>query len=98
MVVVTNQSGVRRGYFKETDVLAIHARINSIMDYEGARIDDYYYCPHEPTDGCTCRKPETDMVDKAADKYSLDVENSYVIGDKSPTYGLQVRSALPPYW
>lgn len=83
VVVVTNQSGVGRGYFKEIDVGAVHARIDSILDYEGARIDDYYYCPHEPVKGCTCRKPETAMVDKVVEKYSLDVENSYVIGDKS---------------
>ena len=67
-MVVTNQSGVRRGYFKDKDVSAVHARINSILDYEGGRIDDYYYCPHEPMDGCKCRKPETEMVDKAASK------------------------------
>lgn len=83
VVVVTNQSGVRRGYFKESDVRAIHARINAILDYDGARIDDYFFCPHEPDDGCTCRKPETDMIDMAVKKSSLDVENSYVIGDKT---------------
>lgn len=83
VVVVTNQSGVRRGYFKDADVAAIHGRLNSILDYEGARIDDYFYCPHEPQDGCACRKPETGMVDRAVNEYSLDVENSYVIGDKA---------------
>ncbi|MEE9542987.1 MAG: HAD family hydrolase [Thermodesulfobacteriota bacterium] len=83
VVVVTNQSGVRRGYFKEADVKAVHSRLDSILDYEGARIDDYYFCPHEPDDGCGCRKPETQMIDTAAAENSLDVENSYVIGDKS---------------
>jgi D-glycero-D-manno-heptose 1,7-bisphosphate phosphatase len=83
VIVVTNQSGVRRGYFKEKDVAAIHKRLDSLLRLDGASIDDYYYCPHEPVDKCPCRKPETLMVDQAVEKYSLDVENSYVIGDKA---------------
>ncbi len=83
VVVVSNQSGVGRGFFTGADVGAIHKKIDSILKSEGARIDDYYYCPHEPRDECPCRKPETVMVDRAVDEYSLDKENSYVIGDKA---------------
>ena len=92
VIVVTNQSGVARGYFKEENVIAVHDRLDTLLGYEGAKIDDYYYCPHEPDDNCKCRKPETQMVDEAVDKYSLDVENSYVIGDKSSDIWLGKKS------
>ena len=94
VVVVSNQSGVGRGYFTEADVGAVHARIDSILDNEGTGIDDYFYCPHEPDSGCACRKPETRMVDRAVDKYSLDVENSYLVGDKSSDISLADNAGL----
>lgn len=88
VIVITNQSGVGRGYYTEADVGAVHDRIDSILEGVGVSIDDYFYCPHEPDSGCKCRKPETQMVDRAVEEYSLDVEGSYVIGDKALDLGL----------
>ena len=88
VIVITNQSGVGRGFYTELDVGAIHAKIDSILENEGTGIDDYFYCPHEPRERCPCRKPETVMVERAVDKYSIDVEKSYVVGDKSSDLGL----------
>ncbi len=88
VLVVTNQSGVGRGYFKEADVEAVHKRLSSLLDLDGASIDGYFWCPHKPDEGCACRKPGTQMIDRALKKYPTDIENSYVIGDKSLDMGL----------
>ena len=88
-IVVTNQSGVARGYFPEKSIAEIHGKLKELFNEEGAQIDGFYYCPHHPTAGegqyrieCHCRKPETGMLDAAVRDFDLDPSNSYVIGDK----------------
>jgi D-glycero-D-manno-heptose 1,7-bisphosphate phosphatase len=88
VVVITNQSGIARGYFDEAFVNGLHARINEILGASGARIDRFYFCPHHPTEGigpylktCTCRKPEPGMLLAAARELGLDLPRSYMIGD-----------------
>ena len=87
-VVVTNQSGVARGFFDEAFVATVHDRINETLASQGARIDRFYYCPHHPTEGSgpyrmtrDCRKPQTGMLMKAADELGIDLSRSYLIGD-----------------
>ncbi len=87
-VVITNQSGVARGYFDEGLVMATHGRIAEILAREGAFIDRFYYCPHHPTEGkgiyrktCSCRKPESGMLLRAAEELDIDLARSYLIGD-----------------
>jgi D,D-heptose 1,7-bisphosphate phosphatase len=87
-IVVTNQSGVARGFFNEEMVLKIHGRIQEILNAHGAWIDRFYYCPHHPTHGqgrylkdCDCRKPAPGMLLKAADELSLSLEDSFIVGD-----------------
>lgn len=89
VVVVTNQSGVARGYFPESLVQEAHERLDRMLRREGARIDAVYYCPHHPTAGnssytvvCDCRKPGTGLIDRAARDHDIDVKNSFIIGDK----------------
>jgi len=89
VVVVTNQSGVARGYFPESRVAEIHARINDLLAAAGARIDCYYYCPHHPTAGtgtyrteCECRKPRPGMLCAAAWELDLELRGSFIVGDK----------------
>ena len=89
VVLVTNQSGVARGYFPESLVHEAHERLEQMLGKEGARIDAVYYCPHHPTAGnaqytmtCACRKPGTGLIDQAAEDLGLDVKRSYVVGDK----------------
>ena len=88
VVVITNQSGVARGYFTEEDVAAVNRRMVDVLQREGARIDAIYYCPHHPEFGnetyrknCECRKPNTGMVKQAAIDLDIDVSRSYVVGD-----------------
>jgi heptosyltransferase-2 len=81
LVVVTNQSGVGRGIFTLKDLEAIHARLEGLLEQEGAALDAIDFCPHHPDDGCHCRKPEVGMVERAASELHLDLRRSYLIGD-----------------
>ncbi len=79
LIVVTNQSGIARGFFDRQFVKSAHRLINRKL--EGA-IDDFYVCPHSPEARCNCRKPKTGMLRAAADKWKIDLSSSWVIGDK----------------
>ncbi|OGP86962.1 MAG: D,D-heptose 1,7-bisphosphate phosphatase [Deltaproteobacteria bacterium RBG_13_65_10] len=87
-VLVTNQSGVARGYFPEKLVQALNAKVERFLAAEGARLDAIYYCPHHPEVGppeyridCDCRKPRTGMLDRGARELGLDLGRSYMVGD-----------------
>ena len=89
VVVVTNQSGVARGFFTEAMVHQVHDHISALLEAGGARIEAYYYCPHHP-DGkieqyachCECRKPSPGLIDRAARELGLDPARSFVVGDR----------------
>jgi D-glycero-D-manno-heptose 1,7-bisphosphate phosphatase len=88
-VVVTNQSGVGRGFFSEEELQTLHRRMIEALAAEGARLDAVYYCPQydyaaEPRyrGGCTCRKPATGMAERASRDFGLDLASSFMIGDK----------------
>ncbi|MFQ5586700.1 MAG: D-glycero-alpha-D-manno-heptose-1,7-bisphosphate 7-phosphatase [Thermodesulfobacteriota bacterium] len=82
-VIISNQSGVGRGYFRSEDVDAVNDRLSEIMEEGGGRIDAFYYCPHRPEEGCECRKPGTGLVERASRDLAIDPTRSYVIGDKA---------------
>jgi D-glycero-D-manno-heptose 1,7-bisphosphate phosphatase len=82
VIVVTNQSGVGRGYFPEALVHEVHDLMNRQLADAGARIDAVYFCPHTSADACTCRKPKTGMVERAALEHGIDVKQSFVVGDR----------------
>lgn len=82
LIVVTNQSGIARGYFDEQRLAEIHARMNQLLDAEGVRLDAIYVCPHSPEDKCECRKPKPGMVERAAAEFGFDPRQSFIIGDK----------------
>jgi D-glycero-D-manno-heptose 1,7-bisphosphate phosphatase len=82
VIVVTNQSGVGRGYFPESVVTAVHERMRAELLAEGARLDGVYYCPHVSGDGCECRKPKTGMLEQSARDLNLDLKKSFVVGDR----------------
>jgi len=88
VVVVTNQSGIARGYFTEEFVRSVHDRINELLRAGGARIDAFYVCPHHPVYGngiykqdCECRKPRPGLLLKAAAELDIDLSRSYMVGD-----------------
>ncbi len=84
VIVVTNQSGVARGMFMESEVQAVHQRIQKLLNAEEAMIDDFFYCPHHEkfTGSCDCRKPAPGLLLKAAQKYKIDCSQSVMIGDR----------------
>ena len=81
VVVVTNQSGIGRGYFNLKRLEEIHKRLQKALKEQGAKVDAIYFCPHTPEDQCGCRKPSTGMADKAAKDFNADLSKSFVIGD-----------------
>jgi len=82
VIVVSNQSGVARGYFPESLVGDVTALMTKQLSEAGARVDAVYYCPHGSSDSCQCRKPRTGMLERAAQEHNVDVPRSYVIGDR----------------
>ncbi len=79
IVVVTNQSGIGRGIYDEAAMNAIHEEMQAQLD---GMIDAFYFCPHLPCDGCSCRKPNLGMLEAAVRDFSIDLANSWMIGDK----------------
>jgi D-glycero-D-manno-heptose 1,7-bisphosphate phosphatase len=82
LLVVTNQSGVGRGYFDEQALAAVHDRLRWLLRLEGADVDGVYHCPHLPAEGCSCRKPEPGLARQAALEFGFELSESFVIGDK----------------
>ena len=82
LIVISNQSGIGRGYFAAQDVERLHRHMNGILREHGAQIDAFYYCPHVEQDQCACRKPQTGLIDRAAAEWNTDLSRSYMVGDK----------------
>ncbi len=83
VIVITNQSGVGRGYFTESDLESVNRRLAELLEAEGARIDGVYYCTHRPDEGCECRKPRSGMAKAAALDHDFDPAAAFVVGDKA---------------
>ncbi|MBI5560477.1 MAG: HAD family hydrolase [Deltaproteobacteria bacterium] len=83
VIVVTNQSGVGRGYFSREALDGVNLRLKELLRLEGASIDGIYSCPHLPEEGCSCRKPGTGLVERAVTEHTLAGARSYVVGDKA---------------
>jgi D-glycero-D-manno-heptose 1,7-bisphosphate phosphatase len=90
VLVVTNQSGVARGYYEEADVDRLHAWMNDQLDAIGAHVDAFYYCPYHPNGAVEqyralshCRKPNPGMFEEAIQEWRVDPSGSFVVGDKN---------------
>jgi D-glycero-D-manno-heptose 1,7-bisphosphate phosphatase len=88
-VVITNQSGVARGYFPESLIHQVHRKMQNLLGEGGAHLDGIYYCPHHPDAGvppyrmkCRCRKPATGLVEEAVKDLDIDCSRSFVVGDR----------------
>jgi D-glycero-D-manno-heptose 1,7-bisphosphate phosphatase len=82
VVVITNQSGVSRGYFPESLVKTVHELMTQQLAVAGAHVDAVYYCPHSSADTCECRKPKPGLLMQAAREHGLDLRRSFVVGDR----------------
>ena len=101
VILITNQSGVARGYFPEDLVHQAHARLDQLLLADDARIDAVYYCPHHPTAGdthftrdCDCRKPRTGLIERAVKDYNIDIRRSFMVGDKWSDIELAQRAGV----
>ena len=91
VIMITNQSGIGRGYFTEDTLGKIHEKMNSDIEAAGGHIDAIYYCPHRPDENCQCRKPKTAMGEKAVKEHGIDVNRSYMVGDSDADMGFGDR-------
>lgn len=84
LIVVTNQAGVAKGIYPESDIAPVHEKISQLLAGDGIAIDGFYYCPHHPgfTGACDCRKPAPGMLLRAAREHDVDLSRSFMAGDR----------------
>ncbi len=82
IIVITNQSGIARGYFTERQLSRIHEKMITEFQKFNVTLDGIYYCPHHPNDRCNCRKPNIGLFQMAIHEHNIDVKKSYMLGDK----------------
>jgi len=82
IIIITNQSGVGRGFFAEDEVEKVHEHLRQLLRANDIEVEGIYYCPHAPEDDCSCRKPRDGLVRQAAGDLDFSPENCVVIGDK----------------
>lgn len=83
VILITNQSGIARGFFDEKVLLEIHEKLITELAKAGAKLDAIYFCPHNAENDCSCRKPQIGMIERAMKDFPLDLKNSWMIGDKA---------------
>lgn len=82
IIIITNQAGIGKAMYKESDFLTLNAWMINEFKKEGIEITDTFYCPHKPEQDCECRKPKPGLILKAINKYNIDPLSSILIGDK----------------
>ncbi|NES85215.1 MAG: HAD family hydrolase [Moorea sp. SIO2B7] len=96
LIIITNQSGIGRGYFSLSDVEAIHARIRKEYEQFGVSFQDILICPHHPSDGCKCRKPSPHLLQEASKKHLLEISESFFIGDAPSDIDCAIKANCNP--
>lgn len=103
VIVISNQSGVARGFFSEITLSQINDEIKNRLAKQGAFLDDIYYCPHHPEaaineyrSDCSCRKPKPGMILKAGEEHAVDLSMSYMIGDSDRDVAAGVAAGCRP--
>ena len=94
LIVVTNQSGIARGYYSLQDFFALSRYMLQELSKRGIAIKEIFYCPHHPDEGCSCRKPNPGMIMKASKKYDIDLANSWMVGDKPSDIEAGMRAGI----
>lgn len=102
IVIITNQSGIARGYYTEEDFLKLSSKLTSYLDHFQIKILEIMYCPHHPDSkiekyslDCKCRKPKTGMIESIFEKYDVDLANSILVGDKTSDIQAGISSNIP---
>lgn len=82
LIIVTNQSGIGRGYYSEDDYQILTQWYRQNLSEQDVNITDIFHCPCTPEENCSCRKPNNGMFMQAAEKYDIDFQQSLIVGDK----------------
>ncbi|MCX5782106.1 MAG: HAD family hydrolase [Elusimicrobia bacterium] len=86
LILVTNQSGIARGFLTTNKLKQIHKYLESMLLRKGVKLDAVYFCPHGPDSGCDCRKPNLGMVKRAQKKFNINLKKSFTVGDHANDY------------
>ena len=95
LFIVTNQSGIGRGYYSEKDFEKLTSWMLTEFTCRGIKITKVYHCSHSPDDGCECRKPKTAMFENAKKEFNIDMQNSWMIGDKPSDIQAGLNANIP---
>ncbi len=92
IIIVTNQSGIGRGYFSEKEMQKFNDHLLDELSRMGVEVDAIYHCPHMPGASCNCRKPKPGMILEAAEDFDIDLNSSFIVGDKDSIEGELART------
>lgn len=95
VVIITNQSAVNRGLLTHHVLAEIHEFMKKELGKKGAHIDAIYYCPHRPDENCKCRKPNTELIERAVREHSVLAQSSWFIGDSESDILAAERVGIP---
>ncbi len=91
IIVITNQSGIARGYFTQEQLNSFNQKMIDELSKRGVEIDGIYYCPHLPDENCNCRKPKTGLVEEAVKDHDILLSQSIMVGDRDDIDGEMAR-------
>lgn len=91
LFIITNQSGIGKGVYKLEDFLKFNSHLIKALEKHDIKIEKTYYCPHKPEDNCECRKPKTKFLKDAENEFGIDLEKSFVIGDRKSDMELGIN-------
>ncbi len=95
IIIITNQSGIGRGYYTQGDFLNLTDWMINEFNKNGVEILKVYFCPHSPTQECDCRKPKIGMITQSLNDFSIDLQNSWLIGDKISDIQTAINANIP---
>ncbi|MCP4145744.1 MAG: HAD family hydrolase [bacterium] len=98
LVIISNQSGIGRGYFSEDDFLKVQLRLDELLAEYGVAVEVAAYCPHAPDDNCNCRKPMTGLVDELSEVLTWSPEQSIMVGDKISDVELGINMGVESWF
>ncbi|WP_228711060.1 D-glycero-beta-D-manno-heptose 1,7-bisphosphate 7-phosphatase [Arcobacter cloacae] len=95
IIVITNQSGIGRGYYTQDDFLTLTNWMIKEFNKNEIEILKVYFCPHSPSEDCDCRKPKIGMITQSLNDFSIDLQNSWLIGDKISDIQTAINANIP---
>lgn len=103
LILITNQSGIARGLISEKQLTQIHNKLQQLLKVDDVQLDAIYFCPHHPDfpdkDGvskCNCRKPNPGLIIQASNDFDVDLDNSYMVGDKLSDINIALNANVKP--